>query len=191
MADRRQSSTGSVMSFKSITPPKAWIAKLREPVDVAASGELYPIERDAIDSAVPFAAEHARRYIATGGKDDGWEGPRPILLLYTTGRRSGDVRRNPLLFLEHENERYIVGSKGGAPAHPLWFLNLRDEPRVHVRVNEDFYPAVAELLSGEERARIWPILTARYSMFADYQANTPREIPLVRLRRFTHAVLQR
>ncbi len=114
------------MSFKLITPPKAWIAKLREPVEVAASVELHPIERDAIDSAVPFAAEHARRYIATGGKDDGWEGPRPILLLYTTGRRSGDVRRNPLLYLEHENERYIVGSKGGAPAHPLWFLNLRD-----------------------------------------------------------------
>lgn len=171
------------MSFKSITPPKAWIAKLREPANVASCVELQPIERDAIDSAVPFAAEHARRYIASGGKDDGWEGPRPILLLYTTGRRSGDMRRNLLLYLEHENERYIVGSKGGAPAHPLWFLNLRDEPKVHVRVNEDFYPAVAELLSREEHARIWPILTARYSMFADYQANTPREIPLVRLRR--------
>ena len=147
--------------------------------------ELHPIERDAIDSAVPFAAEHARRYIATGGQDDGWDGPRPILLLYTTGRRSGDIRRNPLLFLEHENERYIVGSKGGAAAHPLWFLNLRDEPHVHIRVNQDFYPAIAEELPTDERARIWPVLTARYTMFADYQTNTARQIPLVRLRRTT------
>ena len=171
------------MTSKPITPPKAWIAKLRQPVAATSPVQLHPIERDAIDSAVPFAAEHARRYIATAGQDDGWDGPRPILLLYTTGRRSGDIRRNPLLFLEHENERYIVGSKGGADAHPLWYLNLRDDPRVHVRVNDDFYPAVAELLTGAERSRIWPVLTARYTMFADYQSNTPREIPLVRLRR--------
>jgi deazaflavin-dependent oxidoreductase (nitroreductase family) len=173
------------MTSKPITPPKAWIAKLRQSVGSTSPATLHPIERDAIDSAVPFAAEHARRYIATAGHDDGWDGPRPILLLYTTGRRSGDIRRNPLLFLEHENERYIVGSKGGADAHPLWFLNLRDEPRVHVRVNDDFYPAIAEPLASEERSRIWPVLTARYTMFTDYQANTPREIPLVRLRRTT------
>jgi F420H(2)-dependent quinone reductase len=171
------------MTSKPITPPRAWIAKLRQSVAANSPVQLHPIERDAIDSAVPFAAEHARRYIATAGQDDGWDGPRPILLLYTTGRRSGDIRRNPLLFLEHENERYIVGSKGGADAHPLWFLNLRDDPRVHVRVNDDFYPAVAELLTSEERSRIWPVLTARYTMFADYQSNTAREIPLVRLRR--------
>lgn len=60
---------------------------------------------------------------------------------------------------------------------------LRDEPRVQVRVNDDFYPAVGELLTREERAGVRPVLTARYTMFADYQANTPREIPLVRLRR--------
>ena len=171
------------MTSRLIRPPRAWIRKLGQPVDTTPPDSLHPIERDAIDSAVPFAAEHARRYIATGGKDDGWDGPRPILLLYTTGRRSGDIRRNPLLFLEHDNERYIVGSKGGAPADPLWFLNLRDEPRVHVRVNEEFYPAVAELLTSDERARVWPILTARYEMFGEYQANTQREIPLVRLRR--------
>ncbi len=171
------------MTSKPITPPKAWVAKLRQPVTATSPVQLHPIERDAIDSAVPFAAEHARRYIATAGQDDGWDGPRPILLLYTTGRRSGDIRRNPLLFLEHENERYIVASYGGAAAHPLWFLNLRDDPRVQVRVNDDFYPAVAKLLTSEERAHIWPVLTARYTMFADYQSNTSREIPLVRLRR--------
>jgi deazaflavin-dependent oxidoreductase (nitroreductase family) len=171
------------MASSNITPPKAWTAKLKERVDVPHSVELDSIERDAIDGAAPFAAEHARRYIATAGKDDGWEGPRPILLLYTTGRRSGGIRRNPLLYLEHEGERFVVGSKGGAAANPLWFLNLLDEPRVHVRVDADVYPAVAEVLSADERAHIWPILTQRYEMFGDYQARTEREIPLVRLRR--------
>ncbi len=173
------------MASTNITPPKAWTTKLKVRAHLPIDVDLDPIERDAIDSAVPFAAEHARRYIATAGKDDGWEGPRPILLLYTTGRRSGDIRRNPLLYLEHEAERFVVGSKGGAAAHPLWFSNLLAQPQVHVRVDADFYPAVAEVLSPEERARIWPTLTQRYEMFADYQARTEREIPLARLRRMT------
>ncbi|HTO58824.1 MAG TPA: nitroreductase/quinone reductase family protein [Pseudomonadales bacterium] len=178
------------MANTNITPPRAWTAKLRtettkprDPFDSTSAIELDPIERDAIDSAVPFAAEHARRYIATAGKDDGWDGPRPILLLYTTGRRSGDIRRNPLLYLEHEGARYIVGSKGGYATHPLWFLNLVAEPNVHIRVDADFYAAIAEVLEPDERARLWPTLTARYPMFADYQAHTERAIPLVRLRR--------
>jgi len=171
------------MASSNIRPPRAWTAKLKERIDIPAHIDLDPIERDAIDSAVPFAAEHARRYIASAGKDDGWEGPRPILLLYTTGRRSGDTRRNPLLYLEHEGERFIVGSKGGDAAHPMWFLNLLAQPAVHVRVDADFFPAVAEVLSPADRARIWPILTRRYEMFADYQSHTDREIPLIRLRR--------
>ena len=145
------------MASSNITPPRAWTARLKEHIDVPLSIDLDQIERDAIDSAVPFAAEHARRYIATAGKNDGWEGPRPILPLYTTGRRSGDIRRNPLLYLEHEGERFVVASKGGAAAHPLWFLNLLGDAEVHVRVDADFYPAVAEVLSADERARIWPI----------------------------------
>jgi deazaflavin-dependent oxidoreductase (nitroreductase family) len=171
------------MANTNITPPRAWTAKLKEPFDAKPTVELDPIERGAVDSAVPFAAEHARRYIATGGQDDGWDGPRPILLLYTTGRRSGDTRRNPLLYLEHEGARYVVGSKGGYATHPLWFSNLVADPRVHVRVDADFYAAVAEILDPDERARLWPVLTARYPMFAEYQAHTERAIPLVRLRR--------
>ncbi len=170
------------MAYSGVTPPRDWTARLRATTEVPAGADLHPIERDALDNAVPFAAEHARRYIATGGEDDGWDGPRPILLLYTTGRRSGATRRNPLLYLEHDGERFVIGSKGGDAAHPLWFRNLLDSPQVHVRVGHDFYAATAELLTSGERAAIWPILTARYEMFAGYQARTEREIPVVRLR---------
>lgn len=169
------------------TPPRAWIAGLREPGPAYAPTDvdivLDPIERDALDSAVPFAAEHARRYIASAGKDDGWDGPRPILLLYTVGRTSGAVRRNPVLYLEHSGDRIIIGSKGGDAAHPQWYMNLVANPNVHIRVDDDFYKAVAEVLTEDERAAVWPVLTAKYEMFAAYQARTERTIPLVRLRR--------
>lgn len=169
------------------TPPRAWIAGLREPAQEPTPDaiDLDPIERDALDSAVPFAAEHARRYIASAGKDDGWSGPRPILLLYTVGRTTGAVRRNPVLYLEHGGDRIVIGSKGGDAAHPQWYTNLVANPNVHIRVDDDFYAAFAEVLTGDERFAVWPVLTAKYEMFAAYQQRTERTIPLVRLRRIT------
>ena len=135
-----------------------------------------------VDSAVPFAAEHARRYIASNGQDDGWDGPRPILLLYTTGKKTGVIRRNPVLFFDHEGERFIIGSKGGDAAHPQWFTNLVANPEVHIRVAAVFYAAIAEVVEEGVRAQVWPILTAHYEMFAAYQLRSDRQIPLVRLR---------
>ena len=162
-------------------PPKAWIANLRESTEGADLRSLDPIERDALDSAVPFAAEHARRYIASAGQDDGWDGPRPILLLYTIGKKTGVVRRNPVLFFDHDGERFIIGSKGGDAEHPQWFANLVSNPKVHIRVDAGFYAAVAEVVEEAVRAQVWPILIARYEMFAAYQLRTDRQIPLVRL----------
>ena len=170
----------------SIRPPRSWTANLDQSVDndkdAGGGSMLDPIERDALDSAVPFAAEHARRYIATAGEDDGWEGPRPILLLYTIGRKSGAVRRNPLLYFEFEDQIHIIGSKGGSAEHPLWFRNLVAQPSVHIRVRDRFMVARAEVLRAIDRAVVWPHLIERYPMFGDYQQHTEREIPLVRLR---------
>ena len=139
------------------------------------------IDAAALDNEVGFAAEHARRYIASGGQDDGWDGPRPILVLYTTGRRSGQVRRNPLLFWEHGGDRFVIGSKGGNPAHPAWFLNLLDHPGAQIRVMTEVHQVTAQVVDTQERATLWPLLTASYPMFADYQAATLRQIPLIRL----------
>ena len=164
--------------------PKAWIEKLGDEVEIAGSfADLDPIERDAVDGSVPFAAQHARRYIATAGQDDGWGGPRPILLLYTVGRKSGTIRRNPVLFFEHAGGRYIMGSKGGDPADPSWFVNLQANPNVHIRIDAEFFAVRAEVVGAEERATVWPELTAVYPMFASYAKRTEREIPLIRLHR--------
>jgi len=157
-----------------------WTRRLRRESSKAVE-YVDEIDRNALATEVGFAAEHVRRYIASSGADDGWEGPRPILILYTKGRKSGGIRRSPLLFLEHGGQRYVIGSKGGDPRHPAWFLNLLGDPDVHVRVMADVYAARAEVVDDATRARIWPELVARYPMFAQYQAATTRQIPLVRL----------
>jgi deazaflavin-dependent oxidoreductase (nitroreductase family) len=158
----------------------AWTRRLRrEPSTVLAAVDA--IDAEALDSAVGFAAEHVRRYIASGGRDDGWEGPRPILVLYTRGRKSGRYRRHPLLFLAHEGRRYVMGSKGGEPTHPSWYVNLVANPGVYVRVNEELYAATARTLDDATHDALWPVLTAQYPMFAEYQRATTRRIPMVEL----------
>jgi len=160
----------------------AWIARLREhDPDATVRSALDEIDRRALDNAVGFAAEHARRYIASDGADDGWDGPKPILILYTTGRRSGQVRRNPLLFFPHDGRRYLIGSKGGDDRHPEWYLNLLSQPRVHVRVMAEVYEADARTLDDAARAALWPHLVAQYPMFDDYQRKTARQIPVIEL----------
>lgn len=160
----------------------AWIAGLRQAdPSLTLKESLDEIDRVSLDNAVGFAAEHARRYVATDGADDGWSGPRPILILYTTGRRSGSIRRNPLLYFEHDGERYLIGSKGGDDRHPEWYLNLVANPRVHLRVMAEVYEAEARTLDEAEKAALWPTLVERYPMFADYQRATTRSIPVVHL----------
>jgi deazaflavin-dependent oxidoreductase (nitroreductase family) len=160
----------------------AWIARLRQAAPgTSLKDSLDAIDRDSLDNAVGFAAEHARRYVASDGADDGWEGPRPILLLYSTGRRTGSIRRNPLLYFEHEGNRYLIGSKGGDERHPEWYLNLVANPSAHVRVMADVYAVEARTVEGAERAALWPHLVARYPMFDDYQQATDRQIPVVAL----------
>lgn len=158
-----------------------WIRRLRQPSSEGAAPVIDPAAPEARDSAIHFAAEHTRRYIASNGEDDGWDGPRPILILYTTGRRSGETRRNPVLYFEQDGRRYVIASKGGDDEQPAWYLNLVADPHVQVRVMADVYAATARPLPVDERAGLWAVLVERYPMFAEYQATTERLIPVVEL----------
>lgn len=108
----------------------------------------------------------------------------PVLELVTTGRRSGTPRSVMLTVPIRDGEAYVVvASRGGDDRHPAWFLNLRDEPRVHVAVQGGArQPMLAHVATPEERARIWPEITAHHRNYAGYQQRTEREIPLVLLR---------
>jgi deazaflavin-dependent oxidoreductase (nitroreductase family) len=108
----------------------------------------------------------------------------PVLELITTGRRSGMPRAVMLTSPVQDGDAYVVvASRGGDDHHPAWFLNLRDDPRVQVAVRGGpLVPMHASIATGEERARLWPRVTASYRGYAGYQKRTLREIPLVLLR---------
>ena len=113
----------------------------------------------------------------------GWSGQRmPVLELTTTGRRSGQPRTVMLTSPVQEGDTFvIVASRGGDDQHPAWFLNLRDNPDVEVTTREGKRRMRARVASPEERARLWPLVTADHKNYAGYQTKTKREIPLVLL----------
>ena len=105
----------------------------------------------------------------------------PMLLLTTTGRRSGERRTNPMMYLADGDRLLVFASKGGAPTHPDWYRNLVANPRVTVEVATETYPAKAVVVTGEERDRLYAEQSARYPGFGDYQRKTDRVIPVVAL----------
>lgn len=119
----------------------------------------------------------------TGGRV-GWQaGPMPVLELTTIGRKSGQPRSVMLTSPVQEGDTWvIVASRGGDDHHPAWFLNLRDRPDVDVSLQGKPKQRMrARIATPEERARLWPQITAIYKGYAGYQDKTDREIPLVLL----------
>ncbi len=120
---------------------------------------------------------------ANGGRVGGhWEG-RDLLLLTTVGRKSGREHTTPVVFTRQGDRLLVYGSKGGAPTHPDWYLNLLAEPRVTLEVGTDRYRAIATPLEGEERDREFAAQVARNPNFGDYERGTDRVIPVVALTR--------
>ena len=120
---------------------------------------------------------------ASGGRL-GWEASRmPVIELTTTGRKSGQPRSVMLTSPFQEGSMIVVvASRGGDDHHPAWFLNLRDDPNVEVTTKgQPKRRMVARIANAEERARLWPLVTADHKNYAGYQTRTDREIPLVLL----------
>jgi proline iminopeptidase len=103
------------------------------------------------------------------------------LLLQTTGRKSKDAKISPLIYGKDGGRFIIVASKGGAPKHPDWFINLRDDPDVRFQVADKKYRGIARIVSGAERERLFRMMAKLYSPYDEYQAKTAREIPVVAL----------
>ena len=105
----------------------------------------------------------------------------PVLLLHTTGSRSGQERVNPMMYLDYEGRRFVFASKAGAPTNPDWYHNLVAHPRVTVELGTETFEATATPVPLEERDRIYPIQAERYPGFAEYESKTTRKIPVVEL----------
>ena len=130
-----------------------------------------------------WAVDHMNRYLETNGEDGHiWRGV-PTLLLTTTGRSSGAPRMLPLIYGKDGDDHIIVASKGGYPDHPAWYTNIEASNAVQVQVAADKFSATAELVEGDDRARIWQVMAEIWPPYNEYQAKTDRKIPVVRLRR--------
>jgi deazaflavin-dependent oxidoreductase (nitroreductase family) len=130
-----------------------------------------------------FGAEHVRVYRETeGARGYDWRGAT-ILLLTTTGRSSGEPRTTPLIHRTDDGRWVLVASKGGTPQNPDWFENLRANPEVTIQVKGEEVPVYAATAEGEERNRLWSLMTEVWPAYDEYQARTDREIPVVVLSR--------
>jgi deazaflavin-dependent oxidoreductase (nitroreductase family) len=118
----------------------------------------------------------------TDGRIGGRFGKVDILLLTTTGRKSGRPRTVPLQYFRDGEDLAVVGSNAGDDRHPAWWLNLQAHPEAKVQIGAGNRPVQARLATPEEKARIWPEVTAVYPGYDEYQTRTSREIPLVLLR---------
>ena len=136
-----------------------------------------------LDSAMDWVAEHTRKYVETAGEDGYmWRG-YPTLVLTTTGRKSGDLRRNALIFGRDGDDYILVASYGGRPQHPLWYLNLVADPAVTIQDRADVIRGVAETVpEGDARDALWAQMVALFPSYAEYQEKTERRIPVVRVR---------
>lgn len=128
-----------------------------------------------------FMAIQVGLYRLSGGKLGGQMGGFKLLLLTATGRKSGQPRTVPLGYFEQPGGYVIVGSNGGQPTHPAWYLNLKRQPQVTVQVLDKVVPATAEVLAGEARAQAWQQVITAAPQYANYAKQTTREIPVVLL----------
>jgi F420H(2)-dependent quinone reductase len=138
-----------------------------------------PLEGEYEPSPWSPVEEQVRLYESTGGAE-GWdlEG-RPCIILTTRGRKTGKLRKSPLMRVEHDGRYAVVASLGGAPRHPVWYLNLTDDPDVTLQDGPRVMDMRAHTASPEEKAEWWPRATAVWPSYDEYQARTDRDLPVV------------
>ena len=103
----------------------------------------------------------------------------PVIIVTNRGRKTGAIRKTPLMRVVDGNNYILVASQGGAPKHPLWYYNLKADPQVEIRDKTDVYSMqVREVTDPVERQRLWDIAVAAYPPYADYQKKTERVIPV-------------
>jgi len=141
------------------------------------------VDEQVIDSPRGWVADHIREYVESDGKKGHlWRGV-PTLLLTTRGRKSGQLRRTALIYGQDGDRYLIVGSRGGAATHPLWYENLVADANVRVQVGAEKFSARAGTADPEEKRCLWPTMTAIWPAYDEYQTKTTRDIPVVILER--------
>lgn len=139
-----------------------------------------PLEGEYEQSPWDLIADQVRRYEESGGTEGTTLDGQPCVILTTRGRRSGKLRKSPLMRVEHEGSYAVVASLGGAPKHPVWYLNLLANPTdVTIQDGADVFDVCAREVEGDEKAAWWARSVAVWPPYDQYQASTDRVIPVV------------
>ena len=138
-----------------------------------------PIEGTYEPSPSDWAADQVATYEASGGTKGNTMQGKPVIVLWTKGRKSGALRKSPLMRVNHGDQYAVVASKGGAPEHPVWYLNLVADPNVSLQDGPEVKDYVAREVTGDEKAEWWARAVEVWPDYDTYQTKTDRQIPLV------------
>jgi len=130
-------------------------------------------------SPFEFVADQVKLFEETDGAAGNELQGKPVIILHTIGRKTGKVRKTPLMRVTDGDNYLVVASMGGAPKHPVWYLNLVDHPDVRLQDGPTVHELRARTASPDEKARLWPLATTVWPDYDNYQASTDRDIPLV------------
>ena len=137
-----------------------------------------PLTGEYEPSTSDWARDNAETYIKSGGTDGTELKGKAVILLTTIGAKSGKVRKTPLMRVEHNGEYAVVASLGGAPKHPVWYWNIKKNPRVELQDGEVTKDYEAREVVGEDKAAWWERAVEAWPDYADYQKKTDRQIPV-------------
>ena len=138
---------------------------------MALTGEYVP-------SATKWVRDQVEKYERSGGTEGNEIMGLPIVVITSRGARSGNLRKNPVMRVEHDGAYAAVASKGGAPEHPQWYHNLVANPHVELQDGTETKEYDAREVTGDERAQWWERSVAAYPPYAEYQEKTDRLIPV-------------
>ncbi len=137
-----------------------------------------PLTGEYEPSPQKWVRDQVEEYETSGGTSGTGLRGMKVVLLTSTGAKSGKVRKTPLMRVEHDGNYVVVASKGGAPEHPVWYFNLKADPHVEIQDGPDKSDRIARELTGTERDEWWDRAVEAYPDYADYQTKTERLIPL-------------
>jgi deazaflavin-dependent oxidoreductase (nitroreductase family) len=143
----------------------------KEAVPMPLQGEYEPSPSD-------WVREQTEKIEASGGTEGNELNGMPVVVLTSVGRKSGKLRKSPLMRVENEGKYAAVASLGGAPKNPVWYYNVVADPRVELRDGPVVRDMIAREITGDEKAEWWERAVAAFPPYADYQKKTDREIPV-------------
>lgn len=137
-----------------------------------------PLQGEYEPSTSDWAREQAEKIEASGGTEGTELNGMPVVVLTSVGRKSGKLRKSPLMRVENEGKYAAVASLGGAPKNPVWYYNVVANPHVELRDGQVVTDMIAREITGDEKAEWWERAVAAFPPYADYQKKTDRAIPV-------------